>query len=208
MLIQFFSIGLLVLLTAMLPGPDVALVIRNTVLHTRRAGLFTSLGIASGVLVHLSYCILGLAIVISESVILFNIIKYIGAIYLVYIGIQSILTKHPDAKGFTAQSSKKNSLSDVKALKQGFLCNVLNPKATLFFLALFTAIIKPNTGLTWELIYGLEIFCIVLAWFCGLTFLLSHPRVLQFLSKIEKYLTKIVGVFLIGFGVALALVGK
>lgn len=210
MLTQFFSIGLLMLLSAMLPGPDFALVTKNTILHSRRAGLFTSLGVGSAILIHITYCALGLAIVISQSILLFNIIKYIGAIYLIYLGITSLLAKHADHNAAVSNQKRlqKTKMSDLTAFRQGFLCNLLNPKATLFFLALFTMIIKPGTPLLWELLYAVEMFIIITAWFCSLTILLSHPRVVRLLNRIEKYISKALGVFLIGFGVALVFVKK
>jgi RhtB (resistance to homoserine/threonine) family protein len=205
MIDQFITIGILMLLSAMLPGPDFALVTKNTILHSRRAGLFTSLGTGSAILIHISYCALGLALVISESLLLFNIIKYVGAAYLIYLGINSLLAKATPAINATA-SITKTHLSDFTAFRQGFLCNLLNPKATLFFLALFTVIIKPETPRAWVLIYALEMFVILTGWFCCLTLILSHPRVLRALNSVEKYITKVLGVFFIGFGVALAFI--
>lgn len=210
MLTQFFTIGLLTLLSAMLPGPDFALVTKNTILHSRRAGLFTSLGVGCAILIHMTYCVLGLAIIISQSILLFNIIKYIGAVYLIYLGINSLLSKHTDqtSMGSSHKMLQKTKMSNLTAFRQGFLCNLLNPKATLFFLALFTMVIKPKTPFLWEFLYAIEIFIIGTAWFCSLTIILSHPRIIRLLNKIEKYISKILGVFLIGFGVALAFVKK
>jgi RhtB (resistance to homoserine/threonine) family protein len=210
MLAQFFTIGLIMLLSVMLPGPDFALVTKNTILHSRRAGLFTSLGICLAVLIHITYCVLGLAVIISQSLLLFSVIKYIGAIYLIYLGTTTILTKHTGTmeKGDRRSPLQKCNISDFTAIKQGFVCNLLNPKATLFFLALFTVIIRPETPKVWVLAYVIEMFIIITAWFCSLTFILSHKRVLRMLNKTEKYIEKTVGVFLIGFGVALALVRK
>ncbi|SRR5579883_56200 len=207
MLAQAFTIGLLMLLSAMLPGPDFALVTKNTVLHSRRAGMLTSLGIGCGALVHMTYCLLGLAIVISESLLLFSIIKYIGAVYLIYLGINSLLAKHSHVPS-SKSAAKKTAMRDLTAFRQGFLCNLLNPKATLFFLALFTVIIRPDTPRAWELVYAVEMFLIILAWFGSLTLLLSHPHVMRLLDKAEKYITKVLGVFLVGFGVALAFVKR
>ena len=208
MLTQFLTIGFLMLFSAMLPGPDFALVAKNTLLHSRRAGLLTSLGIGTAILVHITYCALGLAIIISESLLLFTIIKYIGAAYLIYLGIGSLLTKQTAHITAANTQIQKLDLSILTAFRQGFLCNLFNPKATLFFLALFTVIIKPDTPLMWELIYVIEMFVIITVWFCSLTFILSHPRVTQLLNKFEKYISKIVGIFLIGFGVALVFVNK
>lgn len=207
MLTQFFTISTLTLLTAMLPGPDFAIVTKNTVLYNRRAGLFTSLGISCAVLIHVTYCSLGLALVIANSMIAFNIIKYAGGAYLIYLGIITLLLKHikltqPDT------SASKRTIRDFTAFRQGFLCNVLNPKAAMFFLALFTMVIKPVTSVFIGTIYALEIFLVVLLWFSCLTSLLSHQRIMSTLNKAEFYISKILGIFLIGFGVALVFMHK
>jgi RhtB (resistance to homoserine/threonine) family protein len=209
MLAQFFTIGLLMLLSSMLPGPDFALVVKNSVTDSRRAGLYTSLGVGVAILVHISYCMLGLAIVISKSLVLFSIIKFIGAAYLIYLGISALLSKPNKIVADSGDlSAQKTLITPFTAFRQGFLCNLLNPKATLFFLALFTVIIKPETPVSWEMVYALEMFLIITGWFCGLTLLLSHPKVLASLNRVEKYITKALGVFLVGFGVALAFIKK
>lgn len=207
MLTQFFTIGILMLFSAMLPGPDFALVTKNTLLHSRRAGLFTTLGIASAVIIHITYCTLGLAIVISNSLLLFSIIKYIGACYLFYLGINSLFAKQKK-NILSAKQTRISEISNLTSFRQGFLCNLLNPKATLFFLALFTMIIKPGTPRVWMGIYAVEMLMIVVAWFCTLALILSHPRVTRLLERSEKYIAKLLGVFLIGFGIVLVLVKK
>lgn len=207
MLTQFITIGILMLFSSMLPGPDFAMVTKNTLLHSRRAGLATSVGVGTAVLIHITYCALGLAIVISNSILLFNIIKYVGAAYLIYLGVSSLLSK-TNASITPKESQPKSPMSRLTAFRQGFFCNLLNPKATLFFLALFTVIIKPDTPALWMVIYAIEMFIIITAWFCSLTLILSHQRVTHWLEKAEKYIAKLVGCFLIGFGVALAFVEK
>lgn len=209
MFTQFFTIGLLMLLAVMSPGPDFALVTKNTVLHSRESGFFTALGVALSNLIHISYCSLGLAFVISNSILLFSLIKYLGAAYLLYLGVTSLLSK--PAIHFVDKKRmqiKKTSLPKVTAFRQGFLCNLLNPKATLFFLALFTTIIKSETPTVWVLIFIVEMFVIITLWFFTLTMILSHPKVIKLLEKSEKYIAKILGVFLVSFGVALALVKR
>ena len=201
---QFFTIGTLLLLTAMLPGPDFAIVTKNAVLYSRRAGLWTSFGIASACMIHVTYCMLGLALIISQSVFLFNLIKYIGAIYLIYIGIQSFRSKQAHIAKNTASNHTKK-ISNFAAFRQGFMCNLFNPKATLFFLALFTAVVKTDIPGVWQIIFAIEMFLIILIWFSTLTFILSHARVLRWLNKAEKFLPTVLGVFLVGFGLALAL---
>lgn len=142
---QFFSIGLLMLFTAMLPGPDFALVTKNTLFYSRRSGLFTTLGLGCAVLVHITYCALGLAVIITNSLLLFNAIKYIGACYLVYLGITCFLSKQSSQLISAKKNTKTTKISNLTSFRQGFFCNLLNPKASLFFLALFTVIISPAT---------------------------------------------------------------
>jgi RhtB (resistance to homoserine/threonine) family protein len=202
MIMQFFSIAVIALLGAMLPGPDFAVVTKNSLFHSRKSGLFTSLGVGAAIIIHMSYCVLGLGFVISSSLILFNLIKYVGASYLIYLGINALFSKQPN-KIFPHQKGKKSQLSNFVSFRQGFLCNLLNPKATLFFLSLFTVIIRPDTPIHWEIIYGIEISFIAILWFCSLTMILSHPHIKNALENVEKYITKFLGVSLIGFGVAL-----
>lgn len=208
MLTQFFTIGLLMLLTSMLPGPDFALITKNTLLYSRRSGLFTTLGLGCAALIHVSYCAFGLAVIISNSLLLFNTIKYMGACYLIYLGITCLLSKHSDQLIPTKKDIKTIAKSNLVSFRQGFFCNLLNPKASLFFLALFTVIIKPKTPIFWLFIYAMEIFFIITLWFSGLVLILSHPRITRLLKKAEKYITKILGGFLIGWGVLLAFVKK
>lgn len=209
MLAQMLTIGLIVLFGAMLPGPDFAIVVKNTVLHSRRSGIFTSLGIASAALIHVSYCIMGLAIVISESILLFNIIKTVGAVYLLYLGITTLLSKSSANEPSLEKGKRtRKPLSDWVAFRQGFVCNLFNPKATVFFLALFTMVIKPDTPKSLEIFYAPEIFMIIVAWFCSLTIILSHPLILKTLQRIEQYISKVLGMLLIGFGAALAMTGN
>lgn len=200
---QFFSIALIALLGAMLPGPDFVMVTKNALLHSRKSGCFTAIGVGSAIIIHMSYCVFGLAFVIASSLLLFGLIKYIGASYLIYLGITALLSKQSKEIFPSRAITKKTEISNFTAFKQGFLCNLLNPKATLFFLSLFTVVIKPSTPFTGELVYAAEIVVISILWFCSLTFFLSHHKIKKMLEKAEKYIAKILGAFLIGFGLAL-----
>ena len=205
---QLFTIGLLMLFTAILPGPDFALVTKNTLRYSRRSGFFTTMGLGCAALMHISYCAFGLAVIISNSLLLFSAIKYIGAGYLIYLGITCLLSKQSNQNALPNKPIKNRTVSDLTSFRQGFFCNLLNPKASLFFLALFTLVIKPATPTSWLIVYVIEIFFIIILWFSSLVFILSHPRVAQLLEKAEKYIIKILGSFLIGFGVLLLFAKK
>lgn len=122
------------------PGPDFLLVTRNSLIYPRKQALATALGIVMGCLLHATYCILGLALIITKSVILFSTIKYAGACYLLYLGIKCLTSKISDYE--TAYEKTTKQLSVKQAFIDGFLCNALNPKLAVFLLSLFTQFIK------------------------------------------------------------------
>lgn len=193
------------LMAVMSPGPDFALIVRTALAYSRQTGLWATLGIALGVLVHLTYCLLGVAVIITRSYWLFNIFKFLGAGYFIYIGIKSVLAKRPDEK-VLATHHLHHAIPYQKALRQGFLCNLLNPKAMLFFLGLFTLLIKPTTPMSLQLMIGLEVFLITFAWFAFLTMIITHPVVKKRISGFQYYITKGMGVFFILFGLTIIFV--
>lgn len=199
---DFFAITLLVTLAAISPGPDFALVVKNSALYSRAGGIATAVGIALSMLFHASYCILGLGLIISKSILLFSLIKYLGAAYLIYIGIKSLVAKNVLTQG--AVSPVNVSHERMRALRQGFFCNLLNPKAVMFFVALFTLVVKPGTPVSVEIAYALEIALIQLIWFGGLAIFLTHRKTLAFLNKGQAIMTKVMGGFLVIFGVRIA----
>src|ERR1035437_742014 len=135
------SVTLINLFAAMSPGPDFVMCVKNSVTYSRKIGILTAIGIGLGLSIHIAYCMAGVGLIISKSPFIFNIIKISGAIYLVYMGIRSILAKQ--SKMNVEKNQKNTDLSAWRAIKSGFLTNVLNPKATLFFLALFSMVIGP-----------------------------------------------------------------
>lgn len=199
----FFAITLLIILAAISPGPDFAIVTKNALLHSKKAGVLTALGISTSLLIHATYCIFGLAVIISQSLLAFSIIKYCGAIYLIYIGIKSLLTKR-DKTQLNLHHSK-HEMSDSHAFRQGLLCNLLNPKAIMFLLAFFTLVIKPGSSMLCEISYGFEIAIIHMTWFSLLAHLLTHRAVKSNLNKLQFYIVKAMGAVLIAFGVRIAI---
>src|SRR3990167_7597613 len=130
---EFLSISLLIMLAAISPGPDFAMVTKNSLMYTRRHGIATALGVSISLLIHASYCILGLALVVSQSLLAFTLIKTVGAAYLIYIGIKSLLAKR--TKMQMAYQHASHMITLKQAFYQGFWGNLLNPKAIMFLLA-------------------------------------------------------------------------
>ncbi len=191
------------------PGPDMIMIMRNSLSFSRRAGIFTAIGLGLSVGVHVTYTLLGIAAIISQSIFIFTTIKLLGALYLIYIGIQALSSKGISQKAFNdslqnAKNKKYSQMSDIKALSSGFLTNILNPKATLFFLAVFTQLITPETPLFWEIITGVSATAMVILWFVGVSLFLTHKNIQNIFSKISKWIDKIAGVCLIALGIKIA----
>lgn len=199
---EFLSISLLILLAAISPGPDFALVTKNSLMYSRKHGVFTAFGISTSLLIHTSYCVLGLAVVISKSLLAFTIIKYLGAAYLTYIGIKSLFAKSDKISVDVKQST--NLISYAQAFSQGFFGNILNPKAIMFLLAFFTLILKPNSSTWLEVGYGFEISVIHMLWFSVLSCALTHHIVQIHLNRMQYYIVKAMGAVLVAFGVRIA----
>lgn len=197
MLLVVFSVALAS------PGPDFVMAVRNSVMGSRKAGLFTAIGFGLGVAVHVAYCLAGLALVISQSVLLFNIIKWIGAAYLFWVGYHALKSKGyapPPADGVDAPPA----MSALQALRSGFITNLFNPKATLFFLALFTQILSPDIAFAAKAVYGLTCVVMTMVWFSIVATVLTTPSIRAAFLRMSKWIDRVCGAMFIALGVKLA----
>jgi RhtB (resistance to homoserine/threonine) family protein len=194
-----FTLGLVAVIS---PGPDFALTLRNSLAYSRQAGIYTAIGITVGNTIHTTYCLIGIGAIIAQSIVLFNILKWIGAAYLIYIGIKSLKAKKT-LYGVEIQLTKK--LDSWSAFRMGLLGNVLNPKATLFFLALFTQIIDPATPLKVQFVYGMTIVLIGLVWFNLVAIFISQRKIKNALQSILHWIERLTGAVLIALGLRLAI---
>lgn len=185
------------------PGPDFAVVMRHSITYGRKAAIITSVGIALGLLIHIAYSLLGLGLVIKATPWLFNLLIYLAAGYLLYLGIGAIRSSAPQntasvGPDVTAQSTIKNA----KAFWVGVLTNGLNPKATLFFLSLFALAVSIDTPLEVKFLYGVYMVIATGLWFSFLSLILSAGKVRYFFNQNGYWFDRIMGVILI------ALAGK
>ncbi len=203
---EFLTIALVHLLAVASPGPDFAMVLRQSIISGRRSAIYTSLGIGGGILVHVCYSLLGLGLIISQSVVLFSLIKLVGAAYLLYVGWRSLQAR--PAQSSSISSSAAVSISAAQALRLGFLTNVLNPKATLFFLALFSLVISPQTPLWAQVGYGVYMALATGVWFSLLAIFLTRPQVRAFFCRFGHWAERLMGGVLIALGIKLALASR
>ncbi len=189
------------LLAVSSPGPDFLLVLKNTIQYGKKAGSYTSLGIALGITIHILYSLTGIAMLLKKNPSLFNSIKYLGAIYIIYLGIKTLRekTKNLDIN-FNKIEKSFQKFKAVEMIKTGFLTNVLNPKASLFFLSIFSVVIPPDTPNFILVLIILMMFLTNYFWFDGVARLFSHPKMMSYYNKYEKILQKTFGILLILIG--------
>ncbi|PZP54934.1 MAG: amino acid transporter [Micavibrio aeruginosavorus] len=183
------------------PGPDFVMAVRNSVMYSRRAGIMTAIGFGLGVAIHVAYCLGGLAIIIAKSIMLFTILKFIGAGYLFYVGYKAL-----KSKGFLGEVDAENEhlvMSDYMALRSGFITNLFNPKATMFFLALFTQVMNPNVALPVQMIYGLTCMLMTMLWFSVVATVLTTPAIRKRFIRFSKWLDRACGGIFVALGIKL-----
>jgi RhtB (resistance to homoserine/threonine) family protein len=190
------------LVAAVSPGPDLLIVLRNALGAGRKAGLWTALGIAMAIYIHVFYSIAGIAVLISQSILLFNLIKYAGAAYLLWLGFKAL-----KSKGWTITPEAANDTNKpaFKSFSQGFITNALNPKATLFFLALFTQVITPDTPLAVQFWYGMICSFTVGGWFCVVALMLTHRTIRQKLAAASVWIDRLTGAAFIALAARIVL---
>lgn len=204
----FLAIALIHLLAVASPGPDFAIIVKQSVTKTRRTVYWTALGIALGILVHVTYSLLGIGLIVAQSILLFTTIKLLGAAYLLYIGFRALLSKKPVASVAADASTEIDATSPWSAVRIGFLCNALNPKVTIFFLALFTQVIDQHTPMLVQLGYGLYMAFQTFVWFALLGSVFSSKIIRRHTDAFQHWSEKIMGVVLIALGLRVALAAR
>lgn len=196
------------LLLAMVPGPDFALVVRTSLVHGKRAALFSSLGIAGGFCVHTTLSVLGLSAVIAHSIVLLNLITYAGAAYLAWLGIQALRARpaKPEGEAKGTPGAAVETLSAGKAFRQGFLTNLLNPKVLVYFLTFFPQFLVRDSAIPLNVqLFTLGALSVALTggWFLFLSLMLAKVRRHFESETFRRRLERITGIIFLGFSVRL-----
>lgn len=190
------------IILALIPGSDTMFILGQTISNSKKTGVYSALGVCAGILVHTFLAAFGLSLVLKNSITAFNVVKFLGAMYLVYMGIKSIKSK--DTLLVNEGKIKKENLK--KAFFQGMVTNVLNPKVALFFLAFLPQFVDTaNTyGALPFAILGLTSFAISGIWCVSLSVFASFIAI--FLKKNKsfgKIINKISGIIFIVLGINL-----
>ncbi|MBN0989471.1 LysE family translocator [Amphritea pacifica] len=184
-------------LAAASPGPDFVLVSQQTLTNGRKAGFMCSIGIALGLSVHIFYSSLGLAAVLANSETALWVIKILGGSYLIYLGIVGVRSSSGRVR------PSKTVAVDISAGRHiitGFVCNVLNPKAPVYFISLFTVVLSPEMPLVQIAVYGAWMMLIQLMWFSAVVTLLSNPGINRRFKRLGSRIDRLLGATMIILG--------
>ena len=206
---QFLKVALAHMLAVASPGPDFAMVVRQSLAHGRRAAIWTSIGIGSAILVHVTYALLGIGILLRTYPVAFTVVKFAGAGYLAWIGVKALMSKprHGLAEapfGSKAAITRPAEPAPSAAWTTGFLTNVFNPKATLFFVAIFASLIDPATPKVIQGAYGLWMALTTMAWFALVSVFFTREGVRAAFLRGGHWIDRIMGAVLIALAAALA----
>jgi threonine/homoserine/homoserine lactone efflux protein len=207
-LLLFIAAGLLLNLT---PGPDVLYIVSQSLRHGLRAGLVAALGITGGCFVHIFAAAVGVSALMLASVTAFTVLKWLGAAYLVYVGMRMVLSRAPATLGLDAAAGAEKHTASRQELKtifmRGFWTNALNPKVALFFLAFLPQFIaptvehKPLAFLLLGLLFNFNAVWVNLGWACAAVWLARKAGGLQ--ARMH-WLDRVAGSLFIVFGLKLA----
>ncbi|GGD25763.1 LysE family translocator [Hyunsoonleella pacifica] len=201
----FILAGIILNLT---PGADTMYILGRSISQGKKAGVLSALGIATGALIHCIFASLGLSVILAKSALAFEILKYAGAVYLIYLGIKMLISKTDENFKLKSNDEKINYR---KIYLSGILTNVLNPKVALFFLAFLPQFINPDYSQSFLpfLFLGLTfvttgtIWCLTLAVFSS-----KLSNTIRKNYMIKKWLDKTTGGIFIALGIKLALTKK
>jgi len=205
---EFFVVA--VFLLNVTPGPDTAYIVGRSVAQGRAAGLMSSLGISAGCCVHSLACAFGLTALLAASATAFTVIKFVGAIYLIYLGVRLVLAKpapEPEVAAYTAPAVAVAPRSMRQLFLQGFWTNVLNPKVVLFFVSFFPQFVSADSPhKAWAFLTLGAVFVAMSTVWTSLVAWVAGSVTQRFSGKpgVRKWLDRTVGSAFVGLGLRLA----
>ena len=197
----WFAYLLTSIILSLSPGSGAINTMTTSINHGYRGAAASIAGLQTGLAIHIVLVGVGLGTLFSRSVLAFEVLKWAGAAYLIYLGITMLRARKGDAP---TDSRETAPLSDLAALRIGFLTNALNPKTTLFVVSLFTQVIRVDTPLLTQLGYGAFMSLAHLGWFVLVAFAFSSEAARRFVATSRHIIERAIGTILFGLGIALA----
>jgi len=204
-LAEFITLAGLHALAVASPGPDFAMVLKQSIVHGRATAIATSAGIGTGILLHVLYSLLGFGLLVKSSLVAFTVMKMLGAAYLLWIGFHA-LRAQPRKDEFVAERDAARPIPNRRAaFVTGFMTNATNVKATLFFISAFSVVISPQTPRWVQAGYGAWMALTTAGWFMLVSLFFTQPRIRRAFARFGHWFERTMGVVLIALGLRLAL---
>jgi len=205
---QFAKVAVAHLLAVASPGPDFAMVVRQSLAHGRRAAVWTSIGIGCAILVHVTYALLGIGILLRTNPLAFTALKFLAAGYLAWMGVRALLagprlTLGEEPGLGEADVAKPGRPTPRAAWLTGVLTNVFNPKVTLFIVAVFT-LIDPATPKLTQAAYGLYFSAMTMLWFTVVAIFFTRESVRRAFLRAGHWIDWAMGIAFLAFAALLA----
>ena len=198
-LITFTQVFTVCLLGAMSPGPSTVVVINNAMFKGRYSGILTAIGHGIGIAVYATIAVLGLGLIISNNPFIFNALRFLSIIFLIFIGVKSILNK-------VKLNIEKNIIQEnTISFLQGFSISIFNPKILIWFVAVYSQFMSENNELIFNTFLVSIAGIIDVCWYIILTLFVSRASALSFFQRNLLYIHKIQGFFFIALGLLLVL---
>lgn len=192
-LLNWLSLASICVLGAMTPGPSLAVVLKHTISGSRKNGVYTSVFHGLGVTIYAVLTVLGMAVIITETPWLFNLIRYTGVAFLLWLSFKALTNKST----FNGEVVKVEQPSLKKSAYEGFMIAFLNPKLAIFFLALFSQFINESSLWQQKMIMVLTVGGIDTLWYCLIALVFSQSTMMEKLKKNTYIIEKITGVALL-----------
>jgi|TARA_B100001750_G_scaffold70726_1_gene56426 RhtB (resistance to homoserine/threonine) family protein len=199
--LEFLTIAILHLFAVASPGPDFLLVTRQSLKFGRSVAIWSSAGIATGILFHSFIAITGVSLIISSNPNLFDWLKVCAAIYIAYLGCLSFFSKSRSSKDKDGRKNEKH----FGAYILGLITNILNPKAILFFVTVYTAVVNESTTKPLLSFYGLYMSVTTFIWFSCISYIFSNQAMTNKYQNFIPIFEKVIGIILIIIAIQLFL---
>jgi threonine/homoserine/homoserine lactone efflux protein len=198
---EFLKLAIAHMLAVMSPGPDFAIVLRQSLAHGRRTAIWTSVGVGSAICLHVTYSMFGLGLLLRSSPAAFTVLKFAGASYLAWLGVRALrAAPYPPAGVRAAPVATPGAHS---AWTTGFLNNALNPKAALCIIAFFATLVSGTTPIPVKMGYGVWMSLTTMAWFSLVSVVFTRERVRRAYLGSSRWIDRSLGVVFLLFAASL-----
>lgn len=203
-LLSMVSIVIVYSMGFLVPGPNFIIITRNSMAYSRQTGLYTGFGVATGSMLHIILGFLGISAIVAQSIYFFNILKIMGALYLIYLGLKAFMSRGKTLELAKMTQQRSETLLKEKAYQIGLFTMLSNPKAAVTYLVLFTTFIDPATPVLAKVILAVVMVALSFIWHSFLALFFSNAMVQSTFVKFRRWVDYMLGGLLIGFGIKIA----